>query len=319
MLIDELMRELAQLRRGQGLHADDVVQRIGEALRSACGILPEEDSATVRRRLIGHVSMMVEGLPPDLRLAVQAAYALPPAAQHRFLKDRMAWLGERLDRDPRTAARRVQSGLALLAERIAEGVADRPLAESDYAPEGWYVDRLRATLRLTTDHVQLIEERVIVATRDDLGMVSVSWSVPKHADLPAEPRIEAELIYGGELDRCEELSTPTYWSGRIQLPKPLRVAEQHEYQVRVTGPERRYFRPYYVVSPYRRFDEFELRVKFDVEQLPKRVWRVNGMPYRLVDEALPRSTDVDVDSVGEVHLQFGNLRQGLSYGVQWIP
>lgn len=314
-----LAQELTQLRRGQGLHSEDVVLRIGEELRLACSIGPDEDPATVRRKLIDRISVAVETLPPDLRLAVQASLALSPAAQHRFLKDRMIWLGAQIDRDPRTAARRALSGFTLLAERITGDAADPAVATNEYAPDGWYVDRLRATLRLTTDPVQLLEERIIVATKDGLDEVAVSWSVPKAAALPEGARVEADLIYGGDLVRSEELSTPTYWTGRIRLPRPLRAGEQHEYHVRVTTVARRYFRPYYVLSPYRRCDEFDLRVKFDPQDLPERIWRLGGVPHRMVDEGLPRDPEVRVDSVGEVMLQFSNLRQGLSYGLQWTP
>lgn len=316
---EDLTQELAQLRRGQGLHAEDLVQRLGEELSTTCGILPGDDVATARDKLIERISALVEALPPDLRLAVQAAYALPPAAQLHFLKDRMAWLGEQLDRDPRTAVRRVQSGLALLAERMAQGMGEVPVEDSEYAPEGWYVDRLRSTLRLTTDPVQLLEERVVVATREGLDSVAVSWSVPKTSLAPAGYQVEVELIYGGELQPSAELSTPTYWAGHILLPRPLHVGEHHEYHVRVNTLERRHLRPYYVLSPHRRCDEFDLRVKFDVRERPKRIWQLNGVPYRLMDDEMPREPDLPIDNVGEVQVRFRNPRQGLNYGVQWVP
>ena len=317
--VEQMIQELAQLRRGHGVHAEDLPTRLGESLRRACGIDPDENSAAARQKLIDHISAMVEALPPDLRLAVQSAYALPPASQARFLKDRMAWLGERIDRDPRTATRRVQAGLGLLAERMTRTTTDRPFGAGDHAPDGWYVNRLRAVLRLTTDPVQLMEERVIVAARDALAEVPVSWSVPGDLDLPGDTRVDAELIYGGELVRSSGRSTPTTWAGSIRLPRLLNVGERHEYHVRISTVGRRYFRPCYVISPCRRCDEFELRIKFDTAAPPRRVWCLSGVPDLGNDRTVPRGSEVCVDSAGEITLQFPNPRRGLNYGVRWVP
>jgi hypothetical protein len=314
-----MIRELVQLRRGHGLHGPDLLERLGPGLRNAAAIGPEESQGDARRKLATYLATVIDELPPDLRLSVQAALAMAPASEQRFLKDRMIWLGKQLDRDPRTAARRVESGFALLAEQIVASQDDshRP-PETEYAPDGWYVDLLRSTLLFHHDPVQLMEARRIVATRE-LDRVSVSFSVPRNRELPPGRQIQVETVYGGRLQQDPELSTPTYWSGQLLLPRKLAAGEVHEYQVQVVSWDRRFFQPYYVLSPYRRCDAFELRAKFDTSAPPQRIWKLDGVPYRLVDEGLQQGATLALDAVGEVVVTFSDLYQGLSYGVQWQP
>ena len=112
------------------------------------------------------------------------------------------------------------------------------------------------------------------------------------------------------------LSSPGYWSGWISLPRPLNAGERHEYQVQVTAPGRR-LRPYFVHSPLRRCDEFELRAKFDPLVPPQRLWQVDGVPSQLVAEGRPVGEELETDNAGEVVSRFRNLRQGLNYGLVW--
>jgi hypothetical protein len=311
-----MTQELQHLRRGHGIHAPDVMQRVGPSLARVSGFDTTATASANRERLIRRIEAAVLELPADLRLAVQAAFGLPPASQSRFLRERMAWLGEQLDRDPRTAMRRVESGLTLLAERLLSHPERLALRDNVYAPEGWYVDLLRATFMMHVDPVQLLETRRITSTHDGLEQLTVSWSVPA-GDPEYAGRVGVEMLYGGELVRDEKASTAEYWSGVIRLPRPLAAGERHEYQVRVTSLPRALLRPYYVLTPYRRFDEFELRAKFDPDRPPELVWGLDGVPFQLVDESQPVGELLDPDPVGEVVSRFNNLRQGLSYGLRW--
>jgi hypothetical protein len=318
----ELIRELQQLRRGHGVNAPDVVDRVGPRLARICGLDVNGRDVINRERLVDRISRAVEDLPDETRVAVQAAFALQPASQERFLRDRMEWLGRRLGRDPRTAMRRVEAGLALLAERLLDldELSDRSgTAWEDsnaYAPDGWYVSHSRSTLLLHVDPVQLIEARRIVSTRDGLQEVTMSWSVPSGTSAE-EARFSVEVLYGGELIRDAASSTSTYWNGRLRLPHPLAVGERHEFQMRVTTVPLALLRPYYVLTPFRRTDEFELRAKFPQAQPPDLVWELAGVPFQLVDESRPVGDLREPDAVGEVFGAWRNLRQGLSYGLRW--
>jgi len=312
----DMVKQLQQLRRGHGLLAVDVMSRVGPELAAACGLDRNEQPGTRRQLLVDRIAAMVAALPADLRLAVQAAFALPGADQSRFLRERMEWLGRKLDRDPRTAIRRVESGLALLAERMPADSGKDLAKADDYAPGGWYVDSFRATLMMHVDPVQLLETRRVVCAKEDLDRIVVSWSIP--ADDPRSlAQIRVDMLYGGELHKDEKVSTPTFWSGHLQLPHGLRPGEQHEFQVRVTSLPQNEFRPYYVLTPFRRCDQFVLRAKFARYDHMGQVWVVDGVPFQLLDENQPIGEILEPDTVGEVVHEYRNLRMGLSYGLRW--
>jgi hypothetical protein len=307
-----LLVELRQLRRGHGLHSGDLEQRVGAQLRTLLAAF-EGSGGSLRQRLTELIDQRLAPLPGDLQLAVRAGFAMAPASEERFFGERMEWLGRQLDRDPRTAVRRVESGLALLAEHLAEGgtSSDAPSAPSRYAPGGWYVERMRATLGLHRSPIRLQETRLITATEDGLDHIVVSWSNPAIGD--ADGRLEVEVDFGGTLHRDETKSSASYWSGVIQLPRTLKVNEQHEYGVQLMCTT---MRPFYVLTPLRRTDEFELLAKFD-GAAPPGIQLVDGWPFTLLEEGGEQGRRLYADAAGEVSVQFRDLHRGLSYGIRW--
>jgi hypothetical protein len=312
----ELVVELQRLRRGSGLHSHDVISRVGPRLSALAGLDSISSTGEKRSRLAAFIASQVQGLPADLRIAVQAAFALPPADQSRFLRERMEWLARLLEREPRSALRRVEAGLGALGERMLNEPADTSSTEDAHAPAGWYVDSFRAALMMHIRPVELIETRRVTITRDDVSELLMSWSVDAEVPEPsAEMRVD--VLYGGELEKDERISTAAYWSGRIKLPRALSVGEQHEFQVRVTLMPSSQFRPYYLLSPFRRCDEFMIRAKFDRRNVPDQIWVLDGVPFQLVQENQAVGEVLAVDAVGEVVRTFRNLRPGLSYGLRW--
>jgi hypothetical protein len=310
---NNLLEELQQLRRGHGLHAPDVLSRVGPNLVRILGLDQTSSTGARRGQLNERIEAMVSALPQDLRLAVQAALALPPADQSRFLRERMEWLGDQMNRDPKTAMRRVQSGLALLAERM---LLSSELDTADhYAPDGWFVDSFRTTLILNRDPVELLETRRVISTVDGLDRITMAWSIP--ADAGVQNKLRVDLLYGGELQRDEQISTETFFSSTLILPRPLRAGETHEFQVRVTGPPRDKWSSYFVLTPFRRCDEFVLRVKFGIDDNPVQVWNLDGVPFQLVHENQPVGEVIVPDSAREILRLYRNLRPGLSYGLRW--
>lgn len=309
-----LIEELQQLRRGYGLHALDVLSRIGPVLNRVCDLGSISTPGGQRERLIELIGAQVSALPQDLKLAVQAAFALHPADQSRFLRERMEWLGSRIERDPRTAMRRVEAGLALLAEQMLRSVG--PVQEDVYAPGGWFVESFRATLMMHVDPVELIETRRVISTVDGLDRITIAWSIPA-APAGSRSGLRVDLLYGGELERDDETSTDRFWSCTVKIPRPLRSGEAHEFQVRVVLMPRNELEPYFVLTPFRRCDEFLLRAKFDPADGRPVVWALDGTPFQLVHENHPVGDQLPVDSVGEVVRRFQDLRAGLSYGMRW--
>jgi hypothetical protein len=305
--------ELKELQRGRGCQADDMHERVGEVLRRAFGIAESDPPATVRSKVVGGIASYAERLPPDLRLAVRTALALDTETAGRFLKDRTDWLARQFGRDPKTARRRVAEGFSRLGGLIDE-LAER-FTDSSYAPDGWYVASLSSVLRMDLDPPTLTEARRIVACTDDLDEIVLSISVPRD---PGRSTVGVRVEYGGEIveEHDNKLSHARFV---MRLPRPLELGEEHEYSVSFYADGLEEMRPYYVFSPLRRCDHFAVRIRFGPGPRPGRLWRVTGLPPRVVDDFQPTDEPLELNSLGEVRTDFFGLRSGLSYGIQWSP
>ncbi len=206
---------------------------------------------------------------------------------------------------------------SVCAEHLDQHSGRHTEAANGFAPGGWYVESLRASLRMDVDPPQLIEDRRIVATADELDELIVSLSAPRD-DGTVSDAIMAEMVYGGEIVEQQQVG-PSHARFVIRLPRPLSLGQRHEYGIHFNSYSRRHLRPYYVLTPFRRCETFALNVRFGTQSLPDALWRLNGVPPRLLDDWAPTSDSIVLDRVGEAHLQFHGLGQGLSYGLQWTP
>ncbi|MDQ3786835.1 MAG: hypothetical protein M3422_06275 [Actinomycetota bacterium] len=301
--------ELLEIPRGRGMLANDVAERIGPGLRVACGVTPEDSPAVVRRKVGDRLTELCGRLPTDLRISVLAALALHPEADHQFMQERMGWAARQINRDhPRAAIRRMKVGFGIIAEQLDDLVDDPRINQ------GWHIGSLRALLRMDVDPPQLLEERTIVATADGLEEVELRFSAHgKGGDKDAP--ITASIMYGGEITGSDSV-VPSHRTFALRLPAPLRSGEQHEYGVRFTARPRAVMPPFYVLTPLQPCAKFSLRVRFGPD-VPKQIWRVDGIPPRAIDDFASDDALVSADRFGEVALEFSRLHQGLSYGVRW--
>jgi hypothetical protein len=305
------VRELNELRRGRGLDAADLHPRIGPCLRAACEIDDTDQPSAAREKLVLRLTELCGRLPADLRLAALAALGLHEEAAGEFLDRRISWLASVLDRDPRTARRRID----LAFRRLDELLGARPRNHDLHPLAGWYVESMKAMLRLDRDPPDLQEERRIVAEVDELDELVLPFSVPAEPGSDPVPDITADALFGGEIVEARQVSA-SHAQFVLRLPSPLRLGQRHEYGIRF-APRRTTLRPYYVLTPLRRCEEFSVRVRFDRADLPRRVWRLNGVPGRVIDDGVDSGDVLTVNRVGEVGLEFHELHQGLSYGLQW--
>jgi hypothetical protein len=318
--VRRLIRELIELRRGRGLLAPDIDHRVGPLLRRVLGVRETDDAPRVRSEVSLGISEALTSLPADLRLAARAALAIEPEARRQFLNERMAWLGARLDRDSRTAIRRVDAAFQLLAEQLVQQPpVSRQLPGEDHAPHGWYVERATADLLLDRDPVQLLESRRIVSTIQGLDRIIVALTLPRRWSVPASNMgNHATMVHGGALTaQCADGPSGHQGRGTIQFPRPLNNGEAHDYGIAFTSLRPRSTWPYYLLTPSCRFDTFVLRARFDRLRMPARIRRLEGVPANLVQDCRSLGEPVEPDAVGEVQLEFSALRQGLGYGVRW--
>jgi hypothetical protein len=302
--------ELLEIHRGRGLLADDVAARVGQRLRTACGVTRTDSPAGIRRKVTTRLLELSERLPGDVRISVRAALALDREADHQFVQDRMSWAATRINRDhPRAAVRRMKIGFRILAEQLDEQL-DNPAVH-----QGWHTGSLRALLRMDVDPPELVEERVIVASTDHLAEIETRFSAPGNSNGTDSP-ITAAVLYGGEIVGEERVGR-SHRKFVLRLPKPLNAGDRHEFGLRLSAFPRALMRPYYVLTPLQPCAEFALRVRFGTASLPRSIWRVDGIPPRALDDFEPTDQLLTADRLGEIAIEFSRLQQGLSYGIQW--
>jgi hypothetical protein len=302
--------ELTRLKRGRGVMAVDLPDRLGPTLTGMAAAEPGGNADEVRNRLVGLLEDLADGLPEDLRVAFDAALAIREDVRFRFLDQRMEWLAGWLQRDVRTARRRAEEAIKLVDATV--GPPARPVGDYD----GWHLARLHALLLLDRAEPVAIEDRRLVAGRDDLAEISVATSIPVPRGTRSEKQTaELKVLYGGSLIETT-WPTASYFRYAIRLPRPLRRGQAHEFGISITTPRSQPLNPRYAIQPLRRCDEFDLRIRFGAGQAPS-VWRMAGLPRGMVDDFADPDALVQPEATGDIHLRYQHLQMGLVYGARW--
>jgi hypothetical protein len=243
----------------------------------------------------------------------QIQRALDQDAPHGRLGSIAPPWGDAESPDAAGAADRVRPGLRAANEAAARG----GIPSVATGAEDWFVESFSALLRLDTEPVEALEQRVIVATSDGLSELATSVSVPRHpTDADQAHGLESELLHGGSLELREQ-PYESYFRNVIVLPRPLSKGERHGYALRLRIPAGQRMASHYVYVPFNRSDHFELRVRFNPQHLPRAIWALHGVPTAVIYEHGPTQATLAPDRFGEVHVAFRTLRLGLGYGVCW--
>ena len=192
-----------------------------------------------------------------------------------------------------------------------------PQSVATLPPHEWYVETLRAQVRLDTETPEALEERRIVSTVHGLSHLSTALTVPR-SDSQGTPHtsLNSEVVFGGRLVAKLE---PTEHHHRyfIDIGRSLGSGERHEYALRHRIPRGQSMAPHYVCLPLLRCDFFELRVRFNLDRLPRTVWQIGGIPPRSIDNVQPSANIISPDALGEIRIRFRDLSVGFSYGAKW--
>jgi hypothetical protein len=173
---------------------------------------------------------------------------------------------------------------------------------------------VRATFILDGPEPALLEERTVVSLRSDLRELTASLSLPG-AERPGVEAVRAEVLRGLRLVRSRRVGTE-HVEFRFALPQSLDLGEEYVYEVLFRLPGYRPA-PHYAVVPLRPCESADIRVRFPPGCVPEHVWRLDGVPPRVLDDTEPGPDRLRPDPVGEVHVAFRRLVQGLGYGVAW--
>lgn len=302
----ELVRELKSLRKGRGLLAVRLDERVGPALRAACDIADGDGLAVLRQKVAGRLVELAGQLPEDLRLAMLAAFAVTADARLPLYQDRVHWAATRVDRDARTVRRRVDEAIDLVADLAAV-----PTRLPAGPTSTWHTTELRASLMLDRPRPEVLEQRRVVADHDGVRELDLAVSLPT-----GRRDLDVDVFYGGSLrDRGMEATDRVGF--KLVLPKALACGEAHEFAMRFRLPSPETMRPYFVCVPRRPCDLFDLRVRFGRHRVPHRVRVLNGVFQRDVTDPAHECPRQQVDEAGEVHLRFHRLAPGLAFGARW--
>lgn len=314
----QLIRELTRLRHGWALQAENLSARLGQGLRAMCELdgTHKYSNGEARDRVAAALTRLTADFPPDLKAAIRYALAIDPKAAFASLQDRTERLAVDLHCADRTARRRVQQAFRRLAEETAQRQRCQEVRND---PEtGWHVTNFRALLRLDGQRPELIEERTIIALRDDLERIAVRFSLPPVDGDNSAPELTAEIQRGAVLERTNRLGR-SHFQFLLRLPRPLKLGEHHSYTITFWVSADQPLRPHYVFVPLVACDRFQLSVRFDPARAPKSLWRLNDLAPRLLDELPAHKEELTLDRAHEITLDFTEPRQGFAYGVGWHP
>jgi hypothetical protein len=311
----ELADELRTLRKGGGIHAAQIVDRAGPALRRRCAIRDDDSVADIRRKVASWLRGAIDGLPMDLREPMNAAFALDADAVGSLFKQRIERLAVRTGQSDRTLRRRIDLGI----DRLTED--DLPVAGHRDPRPGWHTSELTVLVNLELPVPEVFEIRRVVADRDRLGAVDLAFTViappgspvhDGHADFDID-------VFGGGVLTTVRRHTRDRMGYLVDLPKLLRQNEYHDITVRYRLRAGAAFAPHYACVPMGRCDLLRLRVRFDRARPPAAVWQVDGILQRDLDDMLTSGRECAPDAAGEVDAEFRDLGVGLSYGFRWAP
>jgi hypothetical protein len=306
-----LLDELKELRRGRGVRSP-APGKVGPILRQLCGITPDDDQ--FRSKLLEQLEKWAAQLPADLVLAAKAALGLHQEAQQRFLRERTQWLAEQIQRDDRTARRRMDEALELMAQMGTEQLSERP--QDEPRPEEYYIAQQCSLVRLHGTVPETYEFWTVVANVDGLADLQTALALPRDPLVRSGVQeLDMEVLYGMTVD--EQVRDGDYrFRYRLRFPAPLRKGQQHRYAVRYRIPSGQRALPYYVFTTHRRCDAFALRVRFDPDCPPVEVHEVDNRYFYDLNEE-PGGARIRPDGAGEISLRFAALVKGMVYGARW--
>ncbi|MDX3661499.1 hypothetical protein PV646_29705 [Streptomyces sp. ID05-26A] len=307
-----MVAELKALRKGYGVESRDIATRIGPELRLICGLVESDSQSAQRVKLVEALAAVVAVLPGHLASAAATAFGLQGRGERRF-EERIARMAAEMERDVRTARRHVDH----LMDRIAEMLIEFAQSNSvEREPEWtWHTADLATVVVLGAERTEVIEQRRVVSRTEHLTAVDFSMTIAENQPLDLAT-LGVDVIRGAMLRTPQRVGS-TRVRFDLDLPRSLGTGEEHTVVMRMRLPTT--FAPYYVCTPTRPCDRFDLVVRFSPDKAPSRAWRLeNELPIDITDPLFTREP-LDVDVVGEVHAEFTGLTLNRSCGIRWEP
>jgi hypothetical protein len=314
---NDLVTDLKQLRRGFGVESLNIAERLGSALRVACGVGNNDGPAALRLKVISTLNRLTGALPGDLCVLGRAALNLSPNTNIRY-EERIAKLATDADRHPRTIRRRVDEVMWRLAELMLESPAVKQSKPGATEGHPWHTKDLRVDVQLGRPVVEVLEERTVVCNQEGLDEIDLSVTLTPEPDLhgSTDPTDLGVDVHRGGVALPHRQAASNRFRFGLRPPQPLRLGQEHNFAFRLRVS--RAFAPHYVCTPEFPCECFTLAVRFG-QAVPSRIWLLNGeFPLELTDPWHDRRL-IPVDATGSAHASFTHLTPNRSYGIGWQP
>jgi hypothetical protein len=308
LALPDLVEELKTLRKGRGVFVSQIDERVGTGLRTVCAVTEEDSPAEIRRKVCTRLEHLARNLPADLRVAVMAAFAISPDARLPLYQDRVSWAATKLNRNPRTARRRIDDGIHHIAQLAA--VSTLPSVIRSTPAFAWRIAELRSAMALDRDRPEVLQSRRIVAELDGLTEFDLAIT----ADSP--DGLEVDLFHGGTLV-ARGLTASDRFRFSLVLPRPLARGESHDFAMRVRLPPQTPMRPHLACVLTYPCDLLDLSVRFHRDRLPGTVWLLRNAFQRDIHDVVPPGERMEVDHAGECNVRFREVTAGMAYGLRW--
>ena len=307
-----LVEDLKTLRKGRGVQDPRISAKIGYTLRKVCGVLPDDPAGVVSEKVLTRLGDLVDRLPAAQRVLARAVFGFDSSAGEAYTQ-RLRRHGTVSSRDVRTMQRRADE----VVDRVAEllDIAGSSPAHREEPP--WHTVSLRVLLVLDQPEVEVFETRRIRSHRAGLAYIDHSMTViPADGVHPvALSTFGIDVVNGGDVKSLTRI-TRNRITFRLQPPRVLEAHDEHEFTVRVRLPR---ISPFYVCTPLYPCAHFDLRVRFGRQQLPARIWRIDGELSMEADDPTPVRPLLEANGANEVHVAFDDLGPARSYGIGWLP
>jgi hypothetical protein len=313
-----LLREFTRLRHGYGIQDTNLRRRLGPELARRCDVPQGAGDREIRERVVAAVHEFSRELPEAERRTIDVALGAERGVRFPSLGDRIAHLMAEWSCSLRTARRRIDRAFELLVdEMLAESATVR--TEPADPAKGWQVKTFEALMRLDTPTPELIEKRTIVATRDGVRTIVARLSLPRTVDgQPDDADLDADVQQGARIVRRDRQGEG-HFRYLLELPTTLNRTDEHSYTMIFRIPPGQPMRTHYAFVPLVDCEWFRVRVRFDTSRPPRVVWRLNGLPPRVMSDRLTPGPPLRLDGAGEVELEFRDMDRGYGYGLAWLP
>ena len=310
--LGRVVAELKALRKGYGVESRDIAARIGPELRLICGLLDSDSQPVQRAKLIEALTTVIAVLPDHLAAAAATAFGLHDHGERRF-EERIARMAAEMERDVRTARRHVDHLTGRIAETLIElALSNNVRREPEWT---WHTAELATVVVLGASEAEVIEQRRLVSRTEHLTAVDHSMTIAENQPLDLAT-LGLDIIRGAVLRTPERVGS-TRVRFDLDLPRSLGAGEEHTIVIRMRLPAT--FAPYYVCTPTRPCDRFDLVVRFPPDRAPARAWRLEDeLPIDITDPLFARDP-LEVDAAGEVRAAFTGLTLNRSCGIGWEP